>query len=170
MTGEIVIRKVGPDEIGTIVLLANAIWPQTYSDILSAEQIAYMMELFYSPSSLQEQMTSKQHQFVILEYQGKPTGFASYSPTSEHDVHKLQKIYVLTNIQGKGLGKALINFVIDELKLLHATALELNVNRNNKARWFYEKLGFEVIREEDIDIGAGYYMNDFVMRKVIRDV
>ncbi|RZM14506.1 MAG: GNAT family N-acetyltransferase, partial [Pedobacter sp.] len=34
-----------------------------------------------------------------------------------------------------------------------------------QARGFYEKLGFQVIREEDIDIGNGFYMNDFVMEK-----
>jgi ribosomal protein S18 acetylase RimI-like enzyme len=46
-------------------------------------------------------------------------------------------------------------------------ALRLNVNRNNKAKEFYEKLGFTVIQEEDIDIGSGYYMNDYIMEKKI---
>ena len=32
---------------------------------------------------------------------------------------------------------------------------------------FYEKLGFTVIKEEDIDIGNGYLMNDYVMEKKI---
>ncbi|MGZ8545109.1 MAG: GNAT family N-acetyltransferase, partial [Flavisolibacter sp.] len=48
-----------------------------------------------------------------------------------------------------------------------ATVLRLNVNRNNSARSFYEKLGFEMIGEEDIDIGNGYFMNDYVMEKKI---
>jgi ribosomal protein S18 acetylase RimI-like enzyme len=41
--------------------------------------------------------------------------------------------------------------------------LDLNVNRNNQAKHFYEKIGFNVIREEDIPIGP-YWMNDYVMR------
>jgi ribosomal protein S18 acetylase RimI-like enzyme len=41
----------------------------------------------------------------------------------------------------------------------------LNVNRYNKARFFYEKLGFVIMKEEDIDIGSGYYMIDYVMEK-----
>ena len=34
---------------------------------------------------------------------------------------------------------------------------------------FYEKLGFSVVGEEDIDIGQGYFMNDFVMEKKLSD-
>jgi ribosomal protein S18 acetylase RimI-like enzyme len=39
----------------------------------------------------------------------------------------------------------------------------LNVNRNNKALGFYQKFGFVILREEDIDIGNGYFMNDYIM-------
>ena len=42
--------------------------------------------------------------------------------------------------------------------------LDLNVNRHNKAKSFYEKMGFTIAYEEDIPIGD-YWMNDFVMRK-----
>ena len=45
--------------------------------------------------------------------------------------------------------------------------LFLNVNRFNKAQYFYKKLGFEVAYEEDIEIGNGYLMEDFVMEKKI---
>ena len=47
----------------------------------------------------------------------------------------------------------------------NARSLLLNVNRHNKAISFYKKYGFDIIAEEDIDIGNGYYMNDYVMEK-----
>lgn len=50
---------------------------------------------------------------------------------------------------------------------MNATVLELNVNRQNKARIFYEKFGFVIVEEKDIPIGNGYFMNDYVMQKVI---
>jgi ribosomal protein S18 acetylase RimI-like enzyme len=53
------------------------------------------------------------------------------------------------------------------MKTQGATTLQLNVNRNNPAKIFYEKLGFAVLNEEDIDIGNGYFMNDYVMQKMI---
>jgi hypothetical protein len=40
------------------------------------------------------------------------------------------------------------------------------VNRYNNAKSFYEKMGFAIVREEDIPIGP-YWMNDYVMRKAL---
>ena len=162
MENELLIRKAGTGDINTIGYLAQEVWPATYQEILSAEQIAYMMDLFYSPSSLQHQM--EKHTFLIAEMDEEPVGFASFSALAEPGIYKLHKLYVKTGIQGRGLGRALISYIVEEIGTLGAKALDLNVNRSNKAKSFYEKLGFEVIREEDIDIGNGYWMIDFVMR------
>jgi ribosomal protein S18 acetylase RimI-like enzyme len=43
----------------------------------------------------------------------------------------------------------------------------LNVNKNNEARFFYEKLGFSLVKEEVIAIGQGYVMDDYVMEITI---
>ncbi len=43
--------------------------------------------------------------------------------------------------------------------------VELNVNRQNKAVDFYKNIGFKIIKEVDIPIGEGYFMNDYVMQK-----
>jgi ribosomal protein S18 acetylase RimI-like enzyme len=65
--------------------------------------------------------------------------------------------------QGKKLGKKMLDYIIEHIKNAGAKALQLNVNRHNKALYFYEKQGFKMIRSEDIDIGSGYFMNDYVM-------
>jgi ribosomal protein S18 acetylase RimI-like enzyme len=38
------------------------------------------------------------------------------------------------------------------------------VNRDNPAIQFYQKFGFEIIDKEDIDIGNGFLMEDYVMK------
>ena len=50
-----------------------------------------------------------------------------------------------------------------QFKTKNAKALQLQVNRYNKARNFYENLGFTVLYKADFDIGNGYFMNDYVM-------
>lgn len=162
MENELLIREAGIDDINTIGFLAQEVWPLTYSEILTPDQISYMMNLFYSPESLENQM--QKHVFLLAELNTEPVGFASFSPLEEAGIYKLQKLYVKTGIQGRGLGRALIGYIVDEIRPSGAKALDLNVNRNNKAKSFYEKLGFEVLREEDIDIGNGYWMVDYVMR------
>ena len=164
METELIIRMAEPEDINLIGWLAQQIWPFAYKDIVSQDQVRYMLNLIYSPESLREQFNQK-HQFLIVELDEEPVGFASYSRIDNAGLYKLQKLYVLPSMQGKGLGKAMIDFIVDQLKPQGIRALQLNVNRNNKARLFYEKEGFNIIKEEDIDIGNNYFMNDYVMEK-----
>jgi GNAT superfamily N-acetyltransferase len=82
----------------------------------------------------------------------------------DSEVYKLHKLYCLPKTQGKGYGKILLNAVADKVKAAGKHVLDLNVNRYNNAKTFYEKMGFKAIYEEDIPVGD-YFMNDFVMRK-----
>lgn len=157
------IHKASIADIPLIRKLTFAVWPQTYAAILSQEQIDYMLDLMYSETSLQNQM-SEGSQFIIIYDDNEPVGFASYQETAPQ-IFKLHKIYVLASQQGKGTGKFLLNSIVEEIKNTKAKALQLQVNRFNKAKSFYEKLGFVVIDEKDFDIGNGYFMNDFVMEK-----
>ena len=164
MEGELEIRPADTDDINIIGWLAQQIWPVAYRDIITRAQLEYMLQLIYSPDSLREQMRLS-HQFLIAELDEEPVGFASYSSLTEPGVFKLHKLYVLPELHGKGLGKALLDFVTDAVIPLGATTLRLNMNRHNKAKTFYERNGFKIVGEEDVDIGNNYFMNDYVMEK-----
>jgi len=156
------VRKATLADIPLIRQLTFAIWPQTYSELLSKEQIDYMLELIYSESSLQKQIAIEGCTFIIIYDENIPVAFASYSETKPQ-VWKLHKIYILASQQGKGTGKFIINYIADEIKQLHAKALQLQVKRDNPAQHFYTKLGFTIIETADFDIGNGYFMRDYVM-------
>jgi RsiW-degrading membrane proteinase PrsW (M82 family)/ribosomal protein S18 acetylase RimI-like enzyme len=157
------LRKGYPHDIPLIRDMAYKIWPVTYGNILSKDQLDYMLNLIYSEQALNDQMKSD-HEFFMLYDGVQPIGFASYGLV-EPNKFKLHKIYVLPSYQGKGAGRFVIGELINAIKRKGGTSLLLNVNRNNPAKSFYEKSGFVVIKEEDIDIGSGYFMNDYVMEK-----
>lgn len=160
------IKPAKPGDILVINELAHRIWPVTYENILSADQLEYMLELLYRPSCIKKQMEDLQHTFVIIYEDDIPAGFASYSiKAKSRDVYKLHKFYILQSQQGKGIGKFVLNKIIGDITLVGAKILELNVNRRNPALNFYERTGFKIIGQEDIDIGNGYFMNDYVMQK-----
>ena len=163
MDETLLIRPADLDDINIIGFLAQQIWPDTYRDILSPEQMQYMMNLFYSPASLRGQMVEEHHQFLIVEQEEEAIGFASWSAATEPGIFKLHKIYVLPGRQGKGLGRTLLQFIFDAIRPEGAISLRLNVNRYNKARQFYERMGFVVIGEEDVDVGNNVFMIDYIM-------
>jgi diamine N-acetyltransferase len=158
------IRKAVVTDIPLIRELTFRVWPQTYASILSQHQIDYMLEMMYSENSLKKQMAEDGCEFIIVYEDGNPVGFASYSE-EEPQRWKLNKIYVLRNQQGKGTGKFVINYIIEEIKKQNATSLFLQVNQHNNAKTFYEKLGFAEVDFINLNIGKGYFMNDYIMEK-----
>jgi ribosomal protein S18 acetylase RimI-like enzyme len=160
----VTIRLANTDDLVTVEQLAREIWPVTYGPLLTAEQLEYMLDLIYNNAALRNQMQNQQHTFLMVEQDGEPVAFAAYS-TVEPGISKLHKIYVHQKTQGQGIGKQLVDYIVSQLQTQNIHTLRLNVNRQNKARFFYEKLGFEITKEEDIDIGNGYFMVDYVMEK-----
>lgn len=155
------IRQATTDDVQTIRQIADETWWAAYGPILAHEQIAFMLGELYSAEKVIKYLQT----YLLLIEDGQPVAFAAYSPREEDaEIYKLHKLYCLPITQGKGYGKILVDEVCKRTLADGKHTLDLNVNRYNKAKNFYEKMGFEVIYEEDISIGP-YWMNDYVMRK-----
>lgn len=122
-----------------------------------------MFQEIYSGESLRKQMEEQGQQFILLSDTSQYIGFASFSEV-EPGTFKLHKIYVLPDWQGNGSGSYLLGEVERYVRERGAQRLRLNVNRHNRAKGFYDKKGFSVVREEDIPIGP-YWMNDYLLEK-----
>ena len=163
------IREAGLKDMPVIKDLAHAIWPSAYGKILSPGQLKYMLDKIYAFSSLENQFLNLHHNFIIAYDENVPVGFASFSPEEEDtSVFHLHKIYVLPRQQGTERARCCWIMLLIRTKELGASALTLNVNRYNKACNFYEKKGFTISREVDINIGEGYYMNDYIMELLLK--
>jgi len=158
-----VIQVTSNDQLQIVANLAKEIWPIAYANILSKEQLHYMLDRFYNLEALQKQVESG-HVFYLAQSENHEfVGFVSYEINCEPNKTKIHKIYVLPKTQGTGMGKQLFEVVNTKAQENQQTAIFLNVNKYNNAQNFYQKLGFTIIKEEVIDIGNGYVMDDYVM-------
>ncbi|WP_199117170.1 GNAT family N-acetyltransferase [Pedobacter sp. ASV28] len=165
----IYIRKAKEEDLPIIRQLAEQTWPSAYSDIISQEQIVFMLEKMYNKGELLGQLLHG-HTFLIASELKKDVGFAGFSIIDhENHIYKLHKLYVLPEMHGKRIGKILMNEVLDLVRKEGGQYLQLNVNRDNKAQHFYEKAGFKIKETVDLDIGNGFYMNDYVMEKYLSE-
>ena len=163
------VKMAAEDDLQSIHDMAEIVFRHTYRDILSPEQMEYMMEWMYSLPNLRRQLEDG-HVYYIAYDGDSPCGYVSVQP--DHidedgtEVFHLQKIYVLPSEQGTGLGRLLFNtatdFVLSQA-VKSPVRIELNVNRNNPAVGFYEHLGMSILRQGDFHIGNGFYMNDYIM-------
>jgi diamine N-acetyltransferase len=158
------VRVATKEDLWQVRELALLIFPVTYDKIVEDGQVDYMMDLIYTPGALLAQYESGQV-FLIIYFETAAAGFAGYSRLNDQGDFKLNKIYLDFRLQGKGLGKFLLNDVIARVVSAGGRSLQLNVNRYNKARGFYENMGFSMAKEDKVDIGNGYFMDDYVMVK-----
>lgn len=159
------IREAKEGELTLIRELAKVVWPDTFGDILSKDQIDYMLNWMYSVETMRTKMKAG-HLFYLLQCENEVNGYAHVEKGYPNlNALRIHKLYLLPSTQGKGLGR----FFLDELAKVAEQSglnqLHLNVNRFNKSVGFYHHYGFLTIEEVNNDIGSGYWMEDFVMTK-----
>jgi ribosomal protein S18 acetylase RimI-like enzyme len=157
-----IIRTAYAADFPAIREVVHEVWPIAYREMISQEQIRYMLETMYSDKSLNKQVTEEGCVFLVYEEDNIVQGFASFSAL-EKSVFKLHKLYVYTSLHGKGIGRALLDEVKKRTVDLGGKAIELQVNKKNVAQHFYTKQGFTIDRELVLDIGEGFVMDDYVM-------
>lgn len=155
------IRKVKKDEIDSLSEVASSIVKEHYDPILGAEQNDYMIEKFQSPAALRSQIKNGYRYYFVLEDNEAAGFFAIYPRDNKMYV---SKFYLKKEFRGRGLANKMLGCIRTETKNDGMSKIFLNVNRwNDNTIQIYKHLGFVKIKEEKIDIGHGYYMDDFVM-------
>jgi ribosomal protein S18 acetylase RimI-like enzyme len=160
----ITIELAEQSDIRSISNMAHIIWPAAYGDILSQDQIDFMLEKSYTVEGLAESMVDGQF-FYVLKEEGVAQGFVALRTFT--DKVRIEKLYLMPDVQGKGFGKVLIDFAFEKAMKKGKDILELNVNRNNPAYHFYLKQGFKVVETVDIPY-YDYVLNDYVMQKEVK--
>lgn len=143
-----------------IAALAYKIWHKHYIEIITVEQIDYMLNWMYSEISIKQQMQENQN-YILAFDNDILVGYASTSLKSDDSLF-IHKLYVDTDTQRAGIGKQLFQHILSSFPLINTISLTVN-RKNFKAINFYFKQGFKIKSVEDFDIGNGYQMNDFVM-------
>jgi N-acetylglutamate synthase-like GNAT family acetyltransferase len=162
------IREAKKADIPAIYDLAVKTWKITYPSIISNEQIDYMIEKMYSKEKLNEVIEKKKFNFLLFEIENQLVGFCSIEHNYNNEaITRIHKLYVDPEVQGKKIGQQLLaNTQVLAVKN-NSNKLHLNVNKKNPAVNFYFKQNFSVEREEVLDIGNGFVMDDYVMIKEI---
>lgn len=154
------------NDIPQIQELARKSWENAYSEILSQEQIEYMLSTMYSEEEISLHMENIDYHYFIIFNEKIPVGFIGFEHHYEDSTTKLHRIYLTPESKGKGLGKSAINFVKEQTQKSGDKRIILNVNKNNQAQAIYVKQGFRVYNEGIFDIGKGYVMDDYLMEFV----
>lgn len=103
-------------------------------DFLSAKEVATIKK--YVPQAIAE----VEH-LAVAEEDGSSLGFIGI------DQHRIEMLFIDPDIRGRGLGKKLIQFMIDNYAVDSVTVNE----QNSQAVGFYQHLGFKTYQRTDLD-------------------
>ena len=161
--------KATQKDIPLIQDLAKRSWGNAYADILSQEQMEFMLDTMYSEFEIAEHLKNPNyHYFLVFDENSKVyDGFLGYENHYENQTTKLHRIYLVPESKGKGLGKKTLEFLNEKVKESGDNRIILNVNKYNSAKSFYESQGYKVYDEGVFDIGNGYVMDDYLMEKIV---
>ncbi|MDR3404849.1 MAG: GNAT family N-acetyltransferase [Chthoniobacter sp.] len=162
------IHSAGVAEIPALRALAERIWRVSYASLLTPAQIDYMLGWMYAPETIAREM-SEGTIWETARLAEELIGFHSCTPDPESQRLKLNKLYLLPEQQGFGLGQQLLDRVHGLAAQRGARQVWLQVNKQNaRAIRAYERAGYVVERSAVFDIGQGFVMDDFVMTRAIR--
>ena len=157
------LREIHRDDVPMVSELAARVWRKHYApDIVSMEQIEYMIPRTCSEAAIINGMNEKKQRGWMVFDGPALSGYTIVESRAPGTIF-IDKLYVDIPKQRTGYGTALLQHVIKEL---HPKELALRVNRRNfSALNFYFKHGFIIEALHTLDIGGGYVMDDFLMKK-----
>jgi len=156
------------EQISIVSNLAEKIWSQHFTSIIGGAQVEYMLEKFQSEAALSQQI-EKCYRYYLACDNDSAQGYCAIVSDSETNKLLLSKLYVLASRRQKGLGSSMLDYVEQTCRQEGMNAIKLTVNRYNQSSidW-YRQRGFQIVDQVKTDIGAGFYMDDFIMEKAVK--
>jgi RimJ/RimL family protein N-acetyltransferase len=147
-----------------VASIAGIIWREHYTPVIGPDQVAYMLEHFQSAEAITHQIRDEGYRYYLIEETGSAIGYLSVQQRGP--VLFVSKLYLLCSHRGRGYGRKAMHFLESLARSLQCDRLELTVNKHNDGSIaFYEATGFEKGESVVMDIGGGFVMDDYVMRK-----
>ena len=157
------IREIsGDSDIRLIAQMAQEIWNEAFSGIITQEQINYMVDKYQSYHAMKDQIENQGYTYFIISKDGKDAGYCGVQVKEDNSLY-LSKMYLLKEARGQRLFEQMTNHLIKLCRDKGISRIWLTVNKHNdRAIAAYIKNGYKNIRSQTTDIGNGFVMDDYV--------
>lgn len=165
---------IGDADADRLALIGGATFLETFAGILDGAAIVAHCQREHSPAAYRAYLAAGAHAWLVeTRTGGAPVGYALVGdttlPGSEpggNDL-ELKRIYMLSRVQGGGIGAALLRHALDHARHAGAKRLLLGVYSGNAAaRGFYARVGFTQIAERIFRVGDRDY-DDVVLARPV---
>lgn len=154
------VRQAVPDDLRALVTLGRQTFTETFGYLYPPEDLASYLSSAYAEDRIAADLVDPRKRMWVAERDGAPVGFALAGPA--HLPHaevtpacgELERIYLLRDAQGFGLGSRLLVTALDWLVADGPRDLWISVySENHGARRLYGRHGFELAGEYVFRVG-----------------
>ena len=157
------IRKAQSADAEVIALLGRITFRETFGYLFvdHASDLRAYLDRIFAVAKIRHSIEQPENTYWLALIDALPVAYAKLkfpSPAAllpAGGVAQLQKIYVLEEFLGQGIGKPLFASVLEHASSLKVDNLWLDVlKENSRAIRFYERLGFKPLGDETYTIDA----------------
>jgi diamine N-acetyltransferase len=134
----------------------------TFAHLYSAEDLSLFLDAYKTEAAFAKTLSDGRHVFRVAEQDGQLAGYCKLGldgslpdlPDGWRDGIELKELYLSSNVQGAGVGNALMDWALAEARAANATVLVLSVwSENFRAQRFYQRYGFAHIADTYFMVG-----------------
>lgn len=161
---EIKLVRITESRLGKLLELSEKIWLPTFAPLFSEKELQTLYKGMYSNDKLKAFINRADCAAYFIIREKKEIGYLAIEWREQ--TLWLDKIYVLPELQGKGIGKYVLNLLESMGKGKQLKSISLRVNRRNeKTIRFYKILGFQIDASVDYPAPNGFVYDDYLMSK-----
>ena len=171
---QISIRPFGDNDIKTLVDISRETFVQSHGHSANPEAIKNYLDTQFTSKILSDAVQDSRIYYSKIVVDEVLAGYTKlilnegHPHTELHPIAKFERVYLLKDYHGLGLGKKLLEHNISLAKKHEQKALWLYVwTENEKGIKFYNKHGFQRIGMHDFKISDDCYNPNYVMLKTI---
>lgn len=167
------IKKCNREDLQILQEISIETFNDTFKNQNSPENIKAYLDQAFSAEQLEKELSNAESEFFFICFKEEPAGYLkvnrndAQSERMGDELLEIERIYIKSKFQSKGLGKQLINQAIEIAIRQNKKTVWLGVwEKNKNAIDFYKKMGF-------VQSGAhSFYMGDeeqidFIMTKTL---
>ena len=165
------IRKCTVQDLDSLCKISIETFYQTFADSNTEENMTAYLDSAYNKEKLYEELCNPDISFFFIYVDESLAGYLkineypSQTDINDIDSLELERIYILKEFQGAGLGQDLLEHTISIATEHGKKYIWLGVwEHNERAKHFYQKNGFYRIGAHSFIVGDDV-QTDYVMRK-----
>lgn len=165
------IRKCNVKDLDSLCKISIETFYQTFADSNTEENMTAYLDTAYNKEKFYEELCNPDSSFFFIYVDESLAGYLktneypSQTDINDIDSLELERIYILKDFQGAGLGQDLLEHTISIATEHGKKYIWLGVwEHNERAKHFYQKNGFYRIGAHSFVVGDDV-QTDYVMRK-----